>query len=193
MARKSAYTLSGEITNRDWATTFDSAKQGCLNITGAIIRDKMRELTTPYDSSGRTTNSITWRTKKTGSNISAPAISSDRISAPASSDEVWIGSEAPSAVAREYPQGPHKTDKGTDEFIKNMKEWVQRELNIDADGSPAEQQHFWWIINSIRTRTYDAHPFVSPMIQEVGPVMTKAWETAIRQSIRAFKKVKGRQ
>jgi len=191
MPRKSAYTLSGEITDRDWATTFEIAKQGCLNTTGQIIRDRMKDLTRPYDSSGRTTNSITWRTKKTGSNIASPAKSTDRIDAPTSGDEVWIGSDAPSAIAREYPQGPHKKSEGSDEFIASLKEWVRRELQFDPDGTPEEQSHFWWIVGSIRKRDYPAHPFVEPMKAQVGDVMTKAWEKAIRQSIRAFKKAKG--
>jgi hypothetical protein len=169
---------------------FGRAMQGCLNTTGKLVQEYMREQTTPHDSSGRTTDSITWQTAKTGAAVGSHARDEDKIDKPSAKNEVWVGSQASSAQPREEGAGQHVNSEGSEEFIKEMKAWVKRELGIDPDGSPEERSHFWAIITNIRNKGLPAVPFVSTSKDYAESVVLSSWKTAIRKELKAHRKGK---
>lgn len=189
--RPGSVHFTGEITQTDWPTLFDKATQGTLNVVGSIMAKRMQDEVRQHESSGLLTNSITWQTAATGSDVSSPASENDKIPKPTAKNEVHIGSNARHAKYRETGAGPHSNPEGHEEFIANLKDWFRREIGLDPDGPPEERGRFWALVKHVRDDGLPGFPYVEPLRDEGRIILNETFAKELRKAIKTYAKKRG--
>ena len=184
MGKHAKWKLEGWI-----AEDFDAHLDGpdgvdkVLQDTGAYGVKAMREITKETDSSKRLSNSLMYITNKgLSSAIRNPAKSEDKLEQPTEERTMIVGSGAPHALYRETYSGIHTHFEGHKEFVDSMKDWVEREFGIIADGPPEDREAFYLILDHVRNSVTEGKPFVEPNVERI----TKYGLKQLKKSVIAF-------
>ena len=161
MASGSGIKATGEVSGIRTAA-FDVIVEGAMEKLGEEARIQMKEnmeRVMPHGSaSGKTVDSVMWRTKNT---YFLPRHGSDDmpiIDAPSSDFAVNVGSAYHNATYLEYGTSAHVTNEDADLFVKAIKEWAI------IRGIPEED--IYPIITQIREEGTSAHPYVRQFISD---------------------------
>lgn len=174
MAKKyTRLTIKGEMFD---GKKLSLAVDAMLTDVGASSVQAMKEITSDNDVSKRLSNSISWQMQNKGSNAQGEYASEDEIEKPSEVGVLYVGSDAPHAYVRDTYSGIHRTDDGSEEFIKSLSEWANQVLGISKDDpDPYNQFRFWELVKKIRDRDTPGREFVNPTANQVPDFLKKAF------------------
>lgn len=174
MARKhTSLTIKGDMFD---GKKLSMAVEAMLTDVGAESVRAMKDITSDNDVSKRLSNSVTWQMQNKGSNAQGEYASEDTIEKPSEIGVLYVGSDAPHAYVRDTYSGIHRTDDGSEAFIKSLSEWANQVLGISKDDpDPYNQFRFWELVKEIRYKDTPGREFVNPTSDMVPSFLKKSF------------------
>ena len=154
--------------------------QGFLAAIGEIAVMLIRKNMTHNDDTGKTKESVMWRTK-----VDMSEAKHEALSKPPVEGVLYAGSAEPSATYIEYGTMAHSSPVGMEQFVQAIKEWGMRH------GIPEDQ--IYWVIKYIRENGTAAKPFMQQSTEELRTYMTAMGNAMIAEFIASmgYKKMHG--
>lgn len=150
--------------------------QGQQIMKGVIDKD--------ISASGKLRDSVVWKMKDNGVNVTGKANPSYELSKPSDPYAVHIGTAEEHAIYVEKGSHTHITNTNSDVFIERMKEWCATQLNIHWNGAPEERSAFWAIVQHIRKNGTKAQPFLESSLLLTEKTTPRVIENAIHEFIK---------